>query len=66
MNNLPGFFFVVGVCFFLLNNNFSHFNDAAYHIDTKYLLPGFVSGLFFFWGGGREGVSMGVFQFRST
>ena len=45
-------------CFFLLNNNFSQFNHAAYHIDTKYMIPGLVSGLF---GGG--GVSMGVYKF---
>ena len=33
-------------CFFLLNNNFSQFNHAAYHIETRYMIPGFVSELF--------------------
>ena len=51
-------------CFFLLNNNFSQFNHAAYHIDTKHMIPGFVSRLFF--GGGRGVYGSVPVLFRST
>ena len=45
--------------FFLLNNKFSQFNHAAYHIETEYMIPGLVLGLFL----GGESVSMGVYRF---